>query len=271
MNEVSTQTNNLPATQNQQGAADQILKSDIVLPKVLLMQALSDFVKQKKAQSGDIVRSGTSESLAKQGEVLEFIPLTYTNLWMLSEDEKGKGNKTDFKFRGYEPRTPSNEGLDWDFRQDGTAWKRTKVMSLYALLASDIEKFEKAMAGFKETGDMPDLDAALLPVVIQFRNTSFKAAKDVSTLFLKAKELEAQMGISVPAYGRTMKLQAVEESKDDNDYYVLTVTGGSTTKKEYLPHAKRWKETIAQMDGNIQVDDSDVAGAPLASESEIPF
>lgn len=115
---------------------------------------------------------------------------------------------------------------------------------------------------------MPDLDAALLPVTIQFRNTSFKAAKDVSTLFLKAKELANQMQMEVPAYGRTMKLQAVEESKNDNDYYVLTVTGGSTTKKEYLPHAKRWKDTIAQMGGKVKVDESDLSGA-VAEAGEV--
>lgn len=266
-NVPATQNSNVPATQSQQGQ-EQILKSDIVLPKILLMQALSDFVKEKKAQAGDIVRSGTGEMLAKDGAPLEFIPLTYTNLWMLSEDEKGKGNKQDYKFRGYEERNGGNEDLEWDFMQDGTRWKRTKVMNLYALLASDIEKFEGAMAKFKESGDMPDLDAALLPVTIQFRNTSFKAAKDVSTLFLKAKELANQMQMEVPAYGRTMKLQAVEESKNDNDYYVLTVTGGSTTKKEYLPHAKRWKDTIAQMGGKVKVDESDLSGA-VAEAGEV--
>lgn len=260
------QNMNLPSTQAPQ-AQEQILKSDIVLPKVLLMQALSDFVKEEKVKSGDIVRSQTGEVLAARGSALEFIPLTYVNLWMLSEDEKGKGDKKDFKFRGYEPRTAKNEDAEWEYIESGTKWKRTKVMNLYALLASDIEKFEKAMAAFKESGEMPDVDAALLPVTIQLRNTSFKAAKDVSTLFLKANELSKQMQMEVPAYGRTMKISSVEEtSKDGDDYYVMSVTGGSVTKKEYLPHAKRWKETIHQMGSNVQVDDSDVAGAAPATE-----
>lgn len=269
MNQVTKIENNVPAIAQPQD--QQILKSDIVLPKVLLMQALSDFVKERKAQSGDIVRSGTGEMLAKAGSVLEFIPLAFTNLWMLSEDEKGKGDKKDFKFRGYEPRTASNESAEWDFMEGGVRWKRTKVMSLFALLASDIEKFEAAMAKCRETGDLPDLDSALLPVVIQFRNTSFKAAKDVATLFVKARELGAQMGMDIPAYGRTMKLQAVEESSDDNDYYVLSVTGGSQTKKEYLTHAKRWKDTLAVMGANVKVDDTDLATSGAAATEEVPF
>lgn len=247
----------------------QILKGDVVLPKLLLMQALSDFVKQKKATAGDIVRS-SGEIVAKDGAELEFIPLSFQNLWMISEDEKGKGNKQDYKFRGYEPRTAANEAAEWDYMENGTRWKRTKVMQLYALLGADIERFEQAMAKFKETGELPDLESALLPVVIQFRNTSFKAAKDVATLFVKAKELGAQMGIEVPAYGRTMKLQAVSESNGENDYYVMTVKSGAQTKKEYLPHAKRWKDTLASMGGAVKVDESDLTGAAAATE-EVPF
>lgn len=268
MHDVAAQKNNLPSTQGPQ-AQEQILKSDIVLSKVLLMQQLSEFVKEEKCKSGEIVRSQTGDILAARATPLEFIPLTYVNLWMMSEDEKGKGDKKDFKFRGYEPRNASNEDAEWEFMQDGVKWKRTKVMNLYALLASDIEKFEAAMAKFKESGEMPDVDAALLPVTIQLRNTSFKAAKDVSTLFLKANELSKQMQVDVPAYGRTMKLLAVEEtSKDGDDYYALTVSGGSPTKKEYLPHAKRWKETMHWMGASVKVDDSDVAGAPAA---DVPF
>lgn len=266
MNNLQTQNSNAPSTQVNQ-PQEQILKSDIVLSKILLMQQLSEFVKAETRKSGEIVRSGTGELLATRGSALEFIPLTYVNLWMLSEDEKGKGDKKDFKFRGYEPRTAKNEDAEWEYIEDGVKWKRTKTMNLYALLASDIEKFEAAMKLYKDTGEMPDVDAALLPVTIQLRNTSFKAAKDVSTLFLKANELSKQMGMEVPAYGRTMKLLAVEEtSKDGDDYYALTVSGGSTTKKEHLPHAKRWKETMHQMGANVQVDDSDVAGAPPATE-----
>lgn len=269
MNQIQTSQNNLPSTQVAQHQ-EQVLKSDIVLPKVLLMQALSDFVKEKKCTAGDIVRSGTSEMLAKAGEELEVIPLTFENLWMLLEDEKGKGMPQDYKFRGYEPRTASNEDAEWDFKQDGANWKRTKVMNLFALLGSDVEKLLVALKKFEENPEeIPDLDAALMPVVIQFRKTSFKAGKDVSTLFVKAQDLSQMMGKDVPVYGRTMKIKAIEESKDDNDYYVFTVSGGSQTKKEYLPHAKRWRETIALMRGNIKLDDTDLAGG--VKDEEVPF
>jgi hypothetical protein len=263
---------NLPTAQNANvpapfvpAAQEQILKSDVVLSKVLLMQALSDFVKERKCADGDIVRSGTSEMLAKQGSELEVIPLTFENLWMLSEDEKGKGNDKDFKFRGYEPRTAANEDAEWDFMQDGVRWKRTKVMNLFALLGSDVERLNTAMAKFiEDPTEIPDVDAALMPVVIQFRKSSFKTAKDVSTLFVKAKDLSQMMGQDVPAYGRTMKIKAVEEAKDDNKFFVFAITSGERTKKEYIPHAKRWKETITQMRSTIKLDDTDLAGGDAA-------
>jgi hypothetical protein len=260
MNQVpAKQESNLPSVPAQP-QQDQILQSDIMLPKVLLQQALSDLVKKRKAQSGDLCRSTDGEILGNEKTPLEFIPLTFQNLWMLSEDEKGKGDKKDFKFRGYEPRDAKNEAEEWDFMQDGVRWKRTKVMSLYALLVRDIEKTNAAIKAFQETQEMPDLDAALMPVVIQFRNTSFKAAKDVVNLFMKAADLAFQMGVDVPVYGRTMNLEVRPEQKDNNDYFVLRATPNRPTPKEFLTHCNRWRNTLIAMGNTVKVDESDVAG-----------
>lgn len=273
-------TQNTNAVQNYQQPApqEQILKSDIVLPKVLLMQALSKLLKGNKTiRAGDLVRSSSSEKLGDSETSLEFIPLTFTNLWMLTEDEKGKGNKDDYKFRGYEDRTASNESMDWDYLgPGGTKWRRTKVMQVYALLVRDLEKINAAMDQFEKDGIMPDLDAALLPVVIPFRSTSFKAAKDVATLFVKAADIAAQLQkrnpsklIDVPVYGRTMKLEVRAEQKDEHDYFVLRAMESGPTKPEYLTECNRWRNTLINMGKNVKIDESDVAGEPV--EASEPF
>lgn len=277
-NVPATQQSNLPATQQQNSGQEQILKSDIVLPKVLLMQALSKLLKGNKSiRAGDLVRSTTSEKLGDGETALEFIPLTFTNLWMLTEDEKGKGIKDDYKFRGYEPRTASNESMEWDYLgEGGTKWRRTKVMQVYALLVRDLEKIDAAMDKFEKDGVMPDLDSALLPVVIPFRSSSFKAAKDVATLFVKAADIAAQLQkrnpekkIDVPVYGRTMKLMVLPESKDDHDYFVLRAVESGPTKQSYLSECNRWRTTLIQMGNNVKVDESDVDNEPAAGEE--PF
>ncbi len=255
-----------PALSNARNGQEQILQSDIVLPKVLLQQALSDLVKARKAQSGDLCRSTNGEILGNENTSLEFIPLTFKNLWMLSEDEKGKGNKTDYKFRGYEERNARNENSDWDFLQNGAKWKRTKVMNLYALLVRDLEKMEIAKKKYAETGEMPDLDSALLPVTIQFRNSSFKAARDVVMLFIKANDIAMQMGIDVPVYGRTMSLEVMSENNGEHDYYVMRAKESKATPKEFLAQCNRWRTTLIAMGESVKIDESDVAGGEPAAE-----
>ena len=263
--EIQKTESNLPANASStQSTQEQILRSDIVLPKLMLMLALSDHVNARRAQAGDIVKNATGEKVGDEKTPIEFIPLTFQNLFMLSEDEKGKGNKADYKFRGYEDRTALNEGADWDFVQDGKPWKRTKVMNVYCLLPAELDKMAEAMRKFEETGEI-DLETSVLPTVIQFRNSSFKAAKDVATLFVKAADLAARAGRDIPAYGSTMKLEVVPESSGDNDYYVMRVKPGGATKKEYLPECKRWREFLISLGKNVRVNESDVV------EETVPF
>jgi len=263
-NEIMKHESNVPAIQAPRGQ-DQVLASDVTIPKVLQMQALSDWVTEGKAMPGDFVRSSTVEVLGGKNKPLEFIPLTFQNMWMISADEMGKG---EYEFKGYEQRNALNEHEEWEFFKDGVKMKRTKVMNLYALLPADIERQLEALKKFQETGEMPDLDAAILPVVIPFRNTSFKAAKEVATLFVKAESLARDMGVAVPVFGRTMKLSNVLEKNDKGSFFVLKVEAAGATKKEYLAQAMKWRDTIQSMGGAVKVDESDVAKA--ASE-EVPF
>lgn len=254
--QMQTTQSNVPAAVV--GAPQQqILQSDIVIPKVMLMQALSDLVEEKKAQAGEMVRSSTGEKLGDESKPLDFIPLMYHSLWMLSEDVKGKGNKSDFEFRGYEPRVPLNERLEWDFERNGTKWRRTKTMHLFGLLPRDIDAQASAIKEFEETGEV-DIEKALLPVCIALRNMSFKhAAKDVTTFFAKAESIAAQTGKAVPLYGATVQFTCKKEKNDKGAFYVFNMKPAGKTKPEYKAAAKTWFETLCR--NVVKVDDSDIA------------
>ena len=254
MNEVAKQETNVPAT-SAPPPATTVLKSDVVLPKLLLMQGLSDFVSERKAQQGDMVRSSTAEKLGDDKNPVEFIPLTFQNLWLVSEDQKNNGK---YEFRRYEPRTAANENDPWDYVEGGTKWRRTKIMSLFALLPQDIEAQIAMMKEFQETGELPDVDKVLLPVVIQFKNTSFKAGKEVATLFAKAESLSRQLGKTVPAFGTTMRLSCVADKNDKGAFFVFKVESVGKTKAEYREAAAGWYSTLAS-GANIKVDESDLA------------
>ena len=260
--EMQKSETNLPSSPLPQGTT--VLKSDVVLPKLLLMQGLSDLVSERKAQQGDFVRSSTAEKLGDNTTPVEFIPLTFQNLWLVSEDQKGDGKK--YEFRRYEPRTALNENDPWDYIEAGTKWKRTKIMSLFALLPKDIEAQAKMLKEFEETGEMPDVDKVLLPVVIQFKNTSFKAGKEVATLFAKAESISRTLGKTVPAFGTTMRLSCVSDKNDKGNFYVMKVESAGKTKAEYKDSAANWYSQLMSLGAAIKIDDSDVSVEEAASE-----
>lgn len=252
----------LPA--NSSGNASSALGSDAVIPKILLMQGLSELVANRKAQQGDMVRSTTAEKLGDDKTPVEVIPLTIQNLWM---NQEKIGNK--YEFRGYEPRTVNNEADPWEYTKNGTEWKRTKVLNLFALLPADIDAQAAEIDRFHETGEIPDADKALLPVVIPFRNTSFAAGRTVSTLFLKADSLSRQVGKDVPVYGKTLLLKCYQDKNDKGTYFVFEVdAAGKKTDPKYMETASTWYNTLRAAGMDVRVDESDAndSAGPAPSE-----
>lgn len=239
---VKEQNKGLMAT-TPQPDSEEILSSNVVIPKLLLMQALSDFVVDGKAVAGEFVRSSTVEKLGAKEAGVDIIPLTFTNTWIIKEKV---GNK--YEFRGVEPMTAANQDLPWDFKQNGTDWKRVKSINLYALLPADIKAEQEEMAK-AQAGEDADPDKALIPVVISFRSTSFPAGKDVVTHFAKAKKFK------LPGYVSTLRVSAHHEKNDQGAYFVMDVKTSGKTSKDYHETCEYWKKLISA--GKTQVDTSD--------------
>ena len=229
-------------------ANEAILKTDVILPKLLLMQGLSEFVAQRKAQMGDMVKSTTVEVIGGPDKDISFIPLMHTNEWRMEEMVGGK-----YEYRGTEPRTARNETLPWEFEDKGTKWRRTKVINVYALLPDDIDAEAIEIERAKEDGDGFDLNKVLMPVVISFRSTGYNAGKTVVTHFAKAQSM-AQYGAK--AYAYSLNLSCAEDKNDKGTYYVFNVDLSKSAKisKEQLKKAQEWHTILTTQ--NIQVDDS---------------
>lgn len=243
----------------------EILRSDVVVPQVLLMQGLSELIANKavglkgeRIETGDFVRSTNGEILAASGKALEFIPLMYTSAWIMTELVGKK-----YEFRGYEPRTARNEDLPWDFEKNGSQWRRTKVMNVFALLPQDVAAEQTAMKKFKETGEVPDLDANLLPVVIQFKSTGFAAGKNIATHFAKAQQ-GAHMGQR--AYHYKLSLTAAEQENDKGQFYVPEVSGRAVkASPEEIGAATRWVSTLGD-GGGVKIDSEETVSETTAPQ-----
>lgn len=245
-----------------------ILSSDIVIPKLLLMQGLSEFVSEGRARQGEIVRSSTVQKVAGQMDpgqpfkTIDFIPLKVTTGW--AEKEK-VGQK--FEFRKAFPRTPQNDALPWsfwrnpqgqDFDKPGqlgaTEWQRVKSIDVYALLPSDVDAFEAEMKLAVEKGEIPDLSKTVLPVVISFRSTSFNAGKSVTTFFAQVAEM-AQTVPSIRSYNYMLSLGCKADKNDKGSYFVFDVGQAKKLDPKYRAQAEKWMNTLNTVK-DIKVDDS---------------
>src|SRR4051794_30344857 len=62
--------------------------SDILIPKLLLMQGLSELVAEGKFQMGDIVNSVTQAKLGDKTKSIEFIPIATFKTWVVMHDKQ---------------------------------------------------------------------------------------------------------------------------------------------------------------------------------------
>ena len=246
-----------------------VLKSDVLIPMVLLMQGLSELVAEGKAVMGDFVRSTNGEKIGSHKDPIEFIPLATKNFWAIMEKVGQK-----FEFRKMIPRRAvvttddaraevakietdkEDENLPWEFQFRGTQWKRVKLLNVFALLPKDIKAFEIEVKKAKETGEMPDLDKTLMPVVIPFRNTSFNAGRKVATHFTKAA---AMAHLGAKPHGFALQLSAYQDKNDKGTFYVYDVGNTRRLAKDELAYAEQWLTVLGQ--GQAKIHEAD-EGSP---------
>ncbi len=239
-----------PALASGWGGMEGVDPSDILVPKMLIMQPISELVASGKVPAGSLIRSTTGEILGgKKGQddvMVPFIPLLTYKDWTLKEEVNGK-----YEFRGREPFTAENADAPWDYTQNGKAWKRDKNINLFVLLPADIDRNITARKRMKETGELPSPDDSLLPMLIQFTRTSFKVGRGVVTHFAQS----ADMGI--PAACSQLSIYTEFVKGDKGSYFVYKLGVRATTDVEHLIQAKKWYGTLSKAQGKIKVDDRD--------------
>jgi hypothetical protein len=233
------------------------ISSDLIIPRLLLMQGLSAAVAERKAQQGDMIRSTTNEVIGGPDKPLDIVPLKLTPAWRVEEKIGGK-----FEFRRMEERTAANDSLPWEFQENGSDWRRVKVLNLFALLERDIKAFLAAMQA-----EDPDLGAGLLPVLISFRSTSFPAGKVVATYYAQVRDFQ-RYNPNAKSYAHKLQLSCKQDKNDKGSYYVFQVEGKpKRLDPTLIPEAERWFNQVNAMK-EIKVDVADdEGGADLDEKS----
>lgn len=249
---------------------NEVVASDVIVPRLLLMQGISPLVTQRKAQIGDIIRSTTGEKVSDPDKLLDLIPLKMENSWT-NYAMPPNGQQGQPQFRGQEHRgaiknaagetVGSNEGLEAYKPFPGPnneTWIRKKTLTLYALLPSDVDAYEGEIKRAVESGEAPDLTKTLLPVVLTFQSTSFKyAGKKVASFFndVKTNALALAGKLTIAPFQYVLELQCREEKKGANAWYVYDFTTKRKSVKDPKVReiAAMWTSRISG--GSVQVDE----------------
>lgn len=205
---------------------------DIVIPKVLAMQGLSNYVTEGKARFGDFVDSLSGDVLGNIDKPLEYIPFFLEKMWIVS---KKVGDR--FMFDRYEPVTVANENKPWTEVVAGVEIKNEKCYNFYCILPSD----------------------PTIPYVIAFKSTSAKAGRELATqMYVKNKAA----GKVPPA--KVMQLFGSKSEKDGNKFVVMKSSVVRDSTPEEIANCLTWFKTIQE--GGTSMDNSDVAAPDEVKE-----
>jgi len=190
---------------------------DIIIPKAMLMQAMSEFVSEGQAKVGDFVDStNVDDVLAAQGETFEAIFFKLEKRIMVFEDDK-YAFMEDYK-TGYEREI---------LTANKVVQRRSPLMTFYFLRPSDIA------AG------------TAFPYALSFKSTSLRSGKMLVTMF---KRLEAT---NLRSANKVFTVGTKKEKNDKGTWFVPTTAIGRDTTQEELNTAYQWFKTLESK--NVQV------------------
>lgn len=216
-----------------------LFKNDILIPKIWLIQSMSQLRKDKVNDEGDYVDSRSEETLLEVDSDEEFIPvicLKTFKRWQTFKLVK-EGTKVKKEFISSEMMVlGKNEDLPYQETVEGEDIVRRQVISCYVLLGKEAQK------------------GVSKPYIIDFASTSKGAGRD---LVSDIKSLNAK---KLPSFVGWFKLGKKEESKDDNDFFVKTIKFGGLLPNEMMGFLREsYDDVCSMLDSNtIEIDDRDL-------------
>jgi hypothetical protein len=182
---------------------------DIVIPRLLLLQALSKLVEAEKARPGEIADSVTGEVLGNIKKPVEFIPFHLEKKFHVYSNNE------------YDHSAPYDKTLPKEETIDGNRIDRRVVMQFYVLVPDQIKKGNR------------------MPYVIPFKSMGTFAGKNVQSQ-MRVRNRVAGL---CPA-GSVMALDGTKESNNKGTFYVPRTSYVRASTKEEIKLAMEWVSTI---------------------------
>lgn len=219
---------------------EQLSSKDVVIPRIQVMQAVSEKVKEGEAKYGEIRDSVTFELLGGFDKPLKFTPFHLQRVWVVNE-VSGK-NRTYVETVPVES-DPSNPKFndDWKFKEEInplTTIERTRVMNFYVLL-----------------------EGRNLPHLLAFKGAGSRAGKQLATQMYM---LNKEKALSPAAY--QMLLVPKKQSGKSGEFVGVEVKVGRGSTQEEVEKAYGWYQRIAG--GGSDLKAHEVEGAEVVEPTE---
>ncbi len=216
------------------GQSPIVTAQDIVIPKILPLQHMSEKVTQGKGKYGEFRDTLSNNLFGDLAQPVEFVPFHVEKKWLEFEMIPKKGGAPKREYRGTVKiqDNPTQPGYNDELPLREEGLERDRCMDFYVVVPSEVAAGEA------------------LPYVISFRRTSLKGGKKLMTQMYVRNRAAGK----VPA-ATVMKLVGTDTSNDDGSYIVQDVELGRAATNEEVIAAKYWYDIIKK--GGARVDESE--------------
>lgn len=203
----------------------EVSSRDIIIPRILLMQPMSDKVTNGDAAFGEFRESLNNEKLGDFKEGFEFIPFHMEKVFIEYKLIPTKDGAKKEYLRVV-PITPQNEDLPYEDREkgdDGVSYdiSRDRVMNFYVLLPKELQ-----------TG-------GAIPYILSARRTSMTAGKKLATQMYVKNMMAKKTPASTVCIATCSK-----QSNDEGTWAVMDVAPVGQTSDQYVLEALKWLKMI---------------------------
>ena len=233
--ELILKNNEITAEMAEEFKADfQIDSSDILIPKILLMQPSSEMVADQKAQMGDFMHSVQEKKIASITEPFEFLPFFNTKRWDIMDPENQNEWVRAEEFK------PGDDNLPWEFVEDGKPRKRVKRLDFFGFIPK-----------FVEAGE-------ILPMILSFKSTGYREGTKILTQWKTNMEKR-----KVPFAESYLVGGEKKKNEKNQTYFIPEVRINKEVSAEMLNLCMKWYKDLKHAKVKVVIDESDNKEKPV--------
>ena len=230
--EVAKTETQLPAEMDSAWGGENLTKEDIIVPKILLMQGLSEMVADGDAKMGEFRNSLEKEvvlgSDKKPVEVIIFGSYKTVQIFI-----DGEYTKT-------ETWTPAHTDLAWEeVLEGGGTIKRTTCQNYYCILPSEVA------------------DGEAFPFILTFKGMSFRGGQMIATRIQKMARFKK------PSAAKVFAIKAIKTKNEKGTFFIMEGNPVRDSTIKEIKEAFGWHQTFMKANVKAHAEgEEETASAP---------